>query len=212
MSISDDNLKLSSIFEKGPTPSSFYGVSTDLLPILERFSVENMKSSSLLDVCWKEILYSLHSGDSIYNDQSENLSDPSVFKQAFESIEEGLLDMDIDELPLNLSQVISYLILPSLNNAYQIMVKLSKGNISIGESLKYTEFCKAEELHQLNSFFEANVPVDAIKMSFERLECASNMKKCDQQSDAILQTAKVLNLGGDFLSIQKIKNKVKITV
>ena len=124
-------------------------------------------------------------------------------------IEEEIIDFDTNELPLNLSQVISYLILPSLNNAYQIVMRLSTGNISIGESIKYTGFCKAEELHLLNSFFEANVPGNAITMSFLKLECALNMNKCGQQSDDILQTAEVLNLRGDFLSIEMIKDKVK---
>lgn len=208
--MSDDALKLSTIFENGASPSSFYGVSTQFLLVLERFSSMNMKSSNLLEVCWTENLHAMSSNNEILYEQSESHPKyPTIFKQVIESIEEGLLNLDMDGLPFNISQVISYLILPALNNAYQIMMRLSTGNISIGESIKYTEFCKAEELYRLNSFFEANVPEDAIKMSFQKLECALNMKKCGEQSDDILQTAKVLNLCGDFLSIETIKDKVK---
>ena len=185
LNISDDNLYLSKIFEKAVQPCSFYGVSTQLLPVLERFSTMNMKSSNLLDVCWKENLNVMSANNQIRYEQSEQHPEhQTIFKQAVVSsveglidIEEEIIDFDTNELPLNLSQVISYLILPSLNNAYQIVMRLSTGNISIGESIKYTGFCKAEELHLLNSFFEANVPGNAITMSFLKLECALNMNK-----------------------------------
>ena len=212
LNIPDDALKLNTIYEYGASPSSFYGVSTQFMPVLERFSAKNINTSNLFKVCWNENLQSMYSDIDILYEQSESHpKHPTTFKQAIESVEEGLVNFEMDEFPLNfnLSQVLTYLILPSLNNAYQVMMRLSTGNISISESIMYTEFCKAEELHQLNSFFEANVSEEAIKKSFLKLECALNMNKCGQQSDAILQTAEVLNLRGDFLSIEMIKEKVK---
>ena len=209
----DDSFKLSSMYEKGTSPASFYGISTNLMPVLKRFSEMNMKSSNLLDACWKENLLTLSSGNAVelYGDD-ENLGCiqlSHIFTEAFKLVEEDINIMDVGDPPLNLSQVISYLVIPSLNNTFHVMMNIFTGKISISDSLRYTQLCEAEELHQLNDFFESNIPRKAIELSLKRLKCAKNMKRCGRQSDDILNTAEVLKLGGDFSSIESIKKKVK---
>ena len=209
MRTKEDCLRLCDIYKKGPSPVHYFNISTQSYQLLVDFKNKNLVSSNLLNHYWKKNLMSIATSHTIEYIQKGDFEYPDgVFKKAFDLIaDDGELEL---RLPLNLSQVLMYLLIPSLNGTFQAIVKLITGNLDIKEAIAYTKLCKdfKKELNQLGSFFEFNIPDSEIRKCSDRLECASNMKTCVDQSNDILETADVLGLCGEFSNVEKIKSKV----
>ena len=209
MRTTDDSLRLCDIYKRGPSPVHYFNISKLSYQLLVEFREKNMGSSDLLDFYWKQNLNSVGISQTIQYIAKEGFEHPEgVFKKAFDMIaDDGEVELN---LPFNLSQVVMYLLIPSLNGTFQVMVKLNTGNLTINEAIKFTKLCKdfTKELNQLGSFFKVNISDAEIRKCSERLGCASNMRTCVEQSNEILETANVLQLCGDFTTIEKIRNKV----
>lgn len=209
MHTQDDALRLCDIYKRGPSPVHYFNISLQSYQLLVEFQKTNLGPSNLLSYYWKRNLMSVATSQTIEYIPKGDFEHPEgVFKKAFDLIaDDGELEL---HLPFNLSQVIMYLLIPSLNGTFQAMVKLITGNLNIKEAIEYTNLCKdfKKELNQLGSFFDFNISDSEIRGCSERLECASNMKTCVEQSNAILETANVLGLRGEFSNVKKIKSKV----
>lgn len=169
-----------------------------------------MGSSHIFRLIWTKNLH-LVSKKSIEGfDGFELLPKGSKFQQSFKELCDGVNNDSLPRLPLNLNYVIVYILVPSLNLTHQVMRQLIDGNIKIQDALQYMESFESlqMELNRLNNFFETGINQTQIQKCVDRLKCANNMKDCIVQSSAILETARVLELKGDFKSVEIIKEKV----
>jgi len=212
VSTKTDTLRLVDVYKTGSSPTSYFKVNKEILPLLSEFRVKDMASSPILLSIWKKNLVSLLRDSTVSGLRvTINLPEESVFQRCFnmligDDIENSLLP----KLPMNLNEVIVYLLLPSLNVTSQVMHQLKYGNIRILDALSCMQDCGnlKTELGRLASFFEAEFTDYQIRKCVERLHCARDMKDCIEQSEAILKTADVLKLHGDFLSVETILDKV----
>ena len=207
----DDTLRLCDIYKKGSSPVNYFNIPLQSYQLLIEFSEKRIGQSELFNYYWNQNLLSISSSEFILNLAKGELDHPEgFFKEAFDVF----ADKEKIEfrLPLSLSEIVLYLLIPSLNGTYQGMMQLILGHISIHNAANHMDLCKdfKMELFQLGSFFNVKISDKDIEFCSKRLECARNMKTCVEQSNAILQTAEVLELDGDFSSIEQIKNKVTL--
>ena len=215
MQTNDESLKLMDIYKKGPSAVTYFDVDSKVLPLLQLFRAKDVGSSVIFQQLWKSNLNAAASKTEVKGFQSQyfNPNEKAVFSISYKLLLAGIIIPDNFLLPFNLQQIIVYLLLPTLNQTYDSLVGLTQGSISIGEALKYFEHFNSatsftKELTQLKSFFEANVTETSIKKCHQRIKCADIMKDCMEQSSAILETASVLGLSGNFKSVELIKAKV----
>ena len=170
-----------------------------------------MGSSFIFRLIWKKNLHSITKKSIEGLENFELLPEGSKFQQSFKELCDGVSNDSIPQLPLNLNQVIVYILLPSLNLTHQVMRRLIDGNIKIQDALQYMESYESlkMELNRLISFFEVRIGENQIQRCVNRLNCANNMKDCITQSNDILETAQVLDLQGDFRSVEIIRKKVR---
>ena len=202
-------MRLCDVYRTSSSPVNYFNIPSHSYQLLVTFSENIIGSSDLFTYYWRERLYSIVESQMFHNAGKRKFDQPDgIFKDAFEMLaDEEKIRL---KLPLSLSQIVLYLLIPSLEETYQEVMNLISGNVSINNAVKYMELCKdfTKELTQLGSCFDIKISNNDIDSCSQRLECASNMKTCVDQSNAILQTAEVLELDGDFSSIEKIKNKV----
>lgn len=186
----------------------------EILPLLHEFRIKDMACSTIFLSIWKRNLSSLLRDSSVNGLRiTEKLPGENHFQACFEQLVEDNMDNSLlPKPPMNLNQVVVCILLPSLNITRQVMQQLISGNIRILDALTYLQECESLEieLRRMASFFEADITEDKIKKCVERLYCARDMKGCIEQSDAILKTADVLELKGDFESVKTIRDKVWI--
>ena len=215
MQTNADSLKLIDIYKKGTYSISYFDVDPRVQPILQLFREKDMGSSFIFQQLWKSTLNDAASKQQIlgFESQSTDGNEKALFAMSFKVLLAGIIMPDTFALPFSLQQIIVYLLLPTLNRTNDLLVSLCEGTISIGDALKYYEQFQSatsftKKLAQLKSFFEANVTETSIKKCHQRIKCADIMKDCMEQSSAILETASVLGLSGNFKSVELIKAKV----
>uniref|UniRef100_A0A7M5U071 RZ-type domain-containing protein n=1 Tax=Clytia hemisphaerica TaxID=252671 RepID=A0A7M5U071_9CNID len=214
MQTNADSLKLIDIYKKGTDSISYFDVDPRAQPLLKLFLKSDMASSVIFQQLWKSTLNAAASKERIlgFESQFTDVNEKALFQMSFKVLLSGITIPDNFSLPFNLQQIILYLLLPTLNQTYDLLVDLCGGSISIGEALKYYEQFQsatsfAKELTQLKTFFEADFTERSIKKCHQRIKCADTMKDCVEQSNAILETASVLGLCGNFKSVELIKAK-----
>ncbi|XP_066922902.1 E3 ubiquitin-protein ligase rnf213-alpha-like [Clytia hemisphaerica] len=204
----EDGIRFIDVYKYGAHPSEYFQIQREALQLLDKMFKRNLLTSSIFQMKWRQCLTSLAGLKLDGAKIIEKLPPKSLFLNTWDSILGEEIKDDL-RLPFNIKQVIAYIILPSLNLTFNSLKELCGGEIPIPAALNYMKHCTnlVKELDELNLFFEASIPEADIQNCARRIQCANAMSDCVEQSDAILQTASVLGLEGEFNSIKMIRDK-----